>query len=992
MKLLWLFLLTSMTALSAPSFEAGKGYPEHTQFLLYPYIDMAYRYIDEGRYELANEELNKALAVTPNNPYVVERLLFVAAQQQHWPQLSKLINQYQQVLMRQRKWREVLLHFQQLGLKHQAELFIVYTDQLLADERFSITQRTELAALSAQMISERARAQFIHRVITRYGLEEVRPAYCFALLNEKKYDAVASCINDITHPEQQTSVRKHLIQALLGAQHFKVASEQFSLYQQHVVLSEQERRQWLQATIYNKDWSLALTLNAALPRAISRLLQRADIAMQAQQPEVLSRTMAALREAELNIEQEQQLLVLMAYASTYSQQWRQRLYDYSLQHAENDEFWRSRAVQVAQAMEDHSQWLTIFEAQQSLSEAQQRQLAIGYEKVGNEDKAYQQWLLLARLYPQRLSYAKQASHMAIKRQQYELVTHILAPFWPFSQQQDQDAEMTYRYLQSLKKTQSDTLRDALVLAQSRQASPAQRQTLMSFASAIGECQLAAQWLVEPAKEQALQQLGYCFIERDKERAYALFQAALATNPSSTESRVQLAHLSEVLGLHVRAYEYWLELDSQLTEQPHFFNAIASALKVDEYTQAMTWLHRLVRLHEPKTISFYQLQLQLARYANDLHTQEKSLVWLLENHPDVSEQIALARLYWRQGKTQQTFTLLSDIERQPTETLALHTQAELAYLYIDVGRAAKAASLMRHYLANQPDLYPMHQQLAYSYVVTNELDNALHHATIAATNMDTMELAQEPKQQLKRLRRDLLAQSRWLLQAQFGEQLRPIDIGATSQSLRYGGFIELRYSKYLQHHWRAQDTHQWYARAFVQKDNQQHDSTLALGYSWQPLASLDLQFAIEPQWQLRNNDVDILLKAATDLFSLGGNTRDWQTDAQGWLQQSLYLEAAHWLKSGRDAQFAQYQGGYHFKLHTQNQQALTWQPYVNGQWTRSSERQDTRVGAGVGVHWWSGGDDITAYRRQASLKLLVQHVLNGEREGDNVASLDLEWSW
>ena len=136
----------------------------------------------------------------------------------------------------------------------------------------------------------------------------------------------------------------------------------------------------------------------------------------------------------------------------------------------------------------------------------------------------------------------------------------------------------------------------------------------------------------------------------------------------------------------------------------------------------------------------------------------------------------------------------------------------------------------------------------------------------------------------------------------------------------------------------------------------------------------------------------MLKAATDLFSLGGNTRDWQTDAQGWLQQSLYLEAAHWLKSGRDAQFAQYQGGYHFKLHTQNQQALTWQPYVSGQWTRSSERQDTRVGAGVGVHWWSGGDDITAYRRQASLKLLIQHVLNGEREGDNVASLNLEWSW
>ncbi|TMO91117.1 hypothetical protein CWC14_18515, partial [Pseudoalteromonas sp. S3260] len=88
-----------------------------------------------------------------------------------------------------------------------------------------------------------------------------------------------------------------------------------------------------QAAIYNKDWSLALMLNAALPRAISRLLQRADIAMQAQQPEVLSRTIAALSEAELNIEQEQQLLVLMAYASTYSQQWRQRLYDHSLQHA-----------------------------------------------------------------------------------------------------------------------------------------------------------------------------------------------------------------------------------------------------------------------------------------------------------------------------------------------------------------------------------------------------------------------------------------------------------------------------------------------------------------------------------------------------------------------------------------------------------------------------------------------------------------------------------
>ncbi|MEM0514770.1 hypothetical protein WCN91_04925 [Pseudoalteromonas sp. YIC-827] len=993
MRMICLALLASWSVAAAkPGFEAGKNYSEYTQFLLYPHVDMAYRHIDKQQYAEAEDELHKALAITADNPYLLERLFYVVSAQQDWLELARLYGHHSSTLLAQPQWHDTLVHYVQLGLAQQPERFIGFVEPLLGDTRLSLTQRSQLGALSASVVNTEMRAAYIERLVKTYNLNELQLNYCFALLESDAFDSVATCITEVSDPEQQLQIRKHFIQALIGAQRYQEAGDQFLLYQQQTQLSADERAQWLELSMMGQDWHQALALNAAMPASVAQLLQRADIAKLAQNDEELSSTLIALTQMQLHQAQEYRVLVLMADQASKKAPWRQRFYRYQVHHLENHSAWRERAIQIAQAHQDNEFWVTLLAAQPRLSRQQQLQLALGYDRLGQQQQAQQHWQTLAERYPYELAYAARASHFAMQQQQYAQVVRLLAPFWPLASSQDESAELSYRFLSSLEQLDPERVPGALKQAFDVPLSLAQQAIFSGFASTLEYCDLAAHWLAATASLAELHQLGTCYAKLDKERAYTIFKRAEQLAPEDVNTRVQLAYLSSLMGLHQNAFDYWLSLDRELSDAEQLHNAIVSAVNVHQYAPAMTWLHRLEALDIPKEARFYQLQLLLAQRLGDVYTQEQSLLWLNQQQPQPSYQIQLAGLYWQQGKQQQAMALVADIEALGVEHLTVNDLAPLGYLYTDMEMANKATPLYQEYLNSQPDLYPMHQQLAYSYVAINELDAALEHATIAAQHMDIMALDKPAQQQLKRLRRDLLADSRWLLQAQIGEQLLPIDASPQANELDYGGFIDVRYSQRLHYHWREQDTHQWYARAFMQGDEDNRATTLATGYSWQPSAAIDFNLAIEPQWQLDSGHFDVMVKAATDVFSISDSRANWQVEGEGWVQQSLYLEAVHWLKADQGQIYAQYQGGYHFKLSESVQRAFSLQPYVQAQWAHSGQQQDSRIGVGLGLHWWGQGDEITAYRSRAMVKLLLQRVMDGEREGENLVTMNVEWLW
>jgi adsorption protein A len=166
-----------------------------------------------------------------------------------------------------------------------------------------------------------------------------------------------------------------------------------------------------------------------------------------------------------------------------------------------------------------------------------------------------------------------------------------------------------------------------------------------------------------------------------------------------------------------------------------------------------------------------------------------------------------------------------------------------------------------------------------------------------------------------------------------------------------------------------------------------DPALGVGLRWKPWGTTNLNTFAEIYSPARGS-TDLMLRTSASLLDAGDLRDDWRPLDNRWHWQSLYLDAAYFVRADDYQLYASYIRGYDFRLPDRVPHALA--PYVTVYSGHSRSFSDTGAGLGLRYRRWFAEDRYNAWRNRVDLRLELNRSLAGDRRDTNGWRIVMEW--
>jgi len=182
----------------------------------------------------------------------------------------------------------------------------------------------------------------------------------------------------------------------------------------------------------------------------------------------------------------------------------------------------------------------------------------------------------------------------------------------------------------------------------------------------------------------------------------------------------------------------------------------------------------------------------------------------------------------------------------------------------------------------------------------------------------------------------------------------------------------------------------YARALsssASHDRIFHDPAWGVGLRWKPWGRANVNTFAEI-FRPSDGDTDLMLRTSANLLDGGALRDDWRPLENGWHWQSLFLDAAYFIRANDYQLYASYIRGYDFRLSETRPHALA--PYVTFFSGQSNDFSDTGAGLGLRYRHWFSGDRYNAWRNRVDLRFELSRSVAGDRRNTDGWRIIMEW--
>jgi adsorption protein A len=495
-------------------------------------------------------------------------------------------------------------------------------------------------------------------------------------------------------------------------------------------------------------------------------------------------------------------------------------------------------------------------------------------------------------------------------------------------------------------------------------------------AAVGECN-AARAIADGADEvgaEAWSSIAVCAGDDDVVALDALRRAV--ANGASHAVLQQFAYRAFEARDYAAALSAWQAMPLPALGTEQLLAAATTAVAADRAVAAGPWLDEYARRQAPLTDTYWWLR-ALSGARGDV--SERSA---LEHAIAVREDARyLARLAQLQSAAGEATGALASLQR--AHALAPDDEsvsAALGYALSAAGRPDEALPLLTTYQASHAgeaavaeDLAELHRRLAQPAAAR----------AMAATAIDLLGPQGDPDR-LFRLRRlhEQLGRA-WSVSTELSLGNAVAGTNTTIPGGAYRSYGQVEVERRFGHAVGRPDGDALsvYGRVFAgaQSGGVWPDDfpTLGLGFRWKPFETHILYVALERQFALdmrdtRRDDTLVRISAAPLRDPRIGD--DWHASGAGWWSHTIYLDVAHYLRTGDSAATADYQLSHHFKLGD----GQTLQPFGraqwNGRWQDGGMDTDARVGLGLRWNRWYGGDVHDAWPHRLVIGFELQQAL------------------
>ncbi|RJG49418.1 NfrA family protein [Motilimonas pumila] len=1000
----WLTIIFPVVVLAKASFPAGEGLSEYRQFLLFPYVDKAYKQMEQEDYKAAMENWHYALKVSPHNAVVSKELVRTYLKLGQYQQAYSLVEE-RQAYFDDPAWNRLQLTVVIAALNANQGALLSRSFELLNSRKFNEDELSGLLSavlnyhLAKGEISKafELRRRYLHIDTDNYTWHL---SYAYALLSTGRLSAVAQLLTEPAFSQSDAGIE--IERALLEAY---VARDD----QQNAIRSLQRLESLGELTVHdNLLWSNILVeqgdLNAAAGRLvpykqnIEAQIQLAFIDLALQEDLGAARALRQVVQLMTNAEQERILIRMASELAQKSARLARRAYDYQVSFAENETLWRNKVINIALHHHDYDIARQAL-LQQTTSPEQQQKLLNIYLAQQNWPQAY---VISQRQYQQAQGQAKLTrlntySYVLLQQGKRRDAKHVLMAHFPYISAGHKLKSQLLARLWSIESELSKQDWQKIETASSHLPASAKAQVAGLLAEQ-GRCQAAADLMSQSPRRSQLMSLAYCYQKQRSPFAYDYFLAAEALQ-SDRASTAQLAYYDAKYGDFSKAYERWLLLSKQAMPAADYLAATYTAIVLQQGVQGQRWLEQYQALNGEETAQYLTLQAQV--YELNQQSAYALVLWRksYQINPTRQNVLAIARLSEAdeaKGILERSLIWLpNDIEVLSRLSLIAAQQQD----YVN------AAKYLEQVVVQTPDNYPLYEQLAYYHQFAGQTEQARQRLEQAIDAKDFyLQDRENPEQQLYHLKRfNTELQRQYALRIDYwaGDNAVPshLVISANEARKKYSNYwnIELDWLDKRQ----SGPWGEWvmYGRVFGQAESNSAVfkpggvDSLSLGVRYQPLRDVNWNFYFEPMYRFDQDVGDLMLRTTASLISDPEFSGDWHPGEDNyWLEQDMYLDASYLTHDDSYALLAKYSVGPHFKVSSSLARASSLRPYIMAQASSSNLGEDVRAGAGLSYNFWSGGTERMAYKQKSSVEVEYHHSFDTYLNGNNGVSLILRLAW
>ena len=1012
MKVLILGVLLSIShALFAKAeFPAGQGLSEYKQFLLYPHVDKAYRLVKQRKYQQAIPLWKDALNISADNIIVTEELVKTYIQLGLLDEAKALLNQQVKTYGENTRWS--VLQFQlEIDAIDESEF-----EHLLASKNLTNNKKVELIyqfshhkfdsgeteyalKLLEQNLSIDNQAQLLHR------------SYGFLLLKKGDLAQVEQLLSlsSFKHDSAYIDINAQLLEVYIASHNNDAALKLFKKLDGKGELTKTQIKQWafiLESEGNDTDAeALLLSICCDFDAQLHATLLNTDNESYSTVMNQLHYTQRLIS----NYEQEQRYILLFSEIVNQRYQLAHHFFRYQVKFSNNHAFWLEHALNLASSKKSYPQLVKLLESEKHLIKKHKRLLADTYWLQGKKQNTIDRYRKLTRYYPQDSAISTQyISYLVADNREIE-ATKELKVVYPYGGYTSKEREVLTNYLLNFladldKKSLQKILlaeREKLTLTSTQAVSAAQ------LWAKIGYCDKAESLFPKPLQKKSLLSLAHCYKDSHSVYAYDYFLKADALG-SDSQTMVALAYEEMNQGDVDNAYLHWKKAINKGIQPIHYLSASQVAIAQEDFVQAEMWLATYEVKKGEQNAFYWDLKAKLASQDNN----DAFALTALENaqslKPTNDRLIELAKLQSKDvamnSYHQAELTLKQLYITSPNDSALA---VKIGNLLVLQGKQKQAVPYFERSLKGQPDNYPMQQKISYLYLLTGDRNNATKWSAKATENIDYY--ITEPMNGVS------VAEQKFN-QKRYNEQLHRaynlnVDFWNGKNSIpAYLPVEPLNDVDDYANYWNAElltapnafvtdmGEFTFYGRMFGQNsgDNMLSGPSgvdlLGIGVKYKPFQSQGIYLIAEPQYYFEKENSEIMLRASASFFASDRYSPQWHVQGNGWTEQELYIDVAYWLESEEHSALAKYTLGHNFKIESNLQYGLTVKPFVLAQIAERTLGFDSRLGAGVAVQLWSGGNKTMAYKRKSTLELQVDKAVNTYLDDDVGVSLTMRLAW
>ncbi|WP_407333342.1 NfrA family protein [Enterovibrio sp. 27052020O] len=494
------------------------------------------------------------------------------------------------------------------------------------------------------------------------------------------------------------------------------------------------------------------------------------------------------------------------------------------------------------------------------------------------------------------------------------------------------------------------------------------------------CDVAQKALTQPESSFAYRVLAYCIYQTDPNKALAYLEKAHAQQPDKHDL-FYFGYLYTVTDQPEKALSYWLLMpEDQLSPNMKFYIA-QNFYHTGAYEKADTWWNA-ADLQQSE--DWWLLGVNIAISRHQYSTAELRLQQADSRFDSVYIDDLYSRLYNASGEQDKLIEFYeTQIAQHPDDATY---KAELAYILFptDTERAVRLLEQSIPSLDSEALFQAEHQlAIGYSRLGLNA-DAKAQYAKLIDPLSDSPSASD--KQKLVYLQsQNKQVDNRWQfsISETGGNDARNAE--STLFTADQNRFLLGEAQRTLLNHDNGANSLSFKLAWLSSGEDTPFDTKeLDIGLSWRPLPTYDLNVALGLRHQLDGDkDTNGYIRIYGDPLAHLGMNKYWQSGVDYWWHQSLYLDIFQYLGRNQRLLYGRYDVGPVFPIKYDNQHRLRAYSFLqadqdeNRTTDNSVTRSDFRAGLGVG--WLSqwGYNKYHGYNHDLEVDLEWQHIIDSD---------------